>query len=37
MDDQDYFKVAHGIQEDVSQPSLLVGGELKKYQASIEL
>lgn len=34
MDDHDYFKVAHGIQEDVSQPSSLVGGELKKYQVS---
>ncbi|ORZ23429.1 SNF2 family N-terminal domain-domain-containing protein [Absidia repens] len=28
----DYFKVTHKIKEEVSQPSILVGGTLKEYQ-----
>ncbi|KAI9309998.1 SNF2 family N-terminal domain-containing protein [Dichotomocladium elegans] len=28
----DYFQVTHRIKEDVSQPSILVGGKLKEYQ-----
>ncbi|CEI93981.1 Putative SNF2-family ATP dependent chromatin remodeling factor snf21 [Rhizopus microsporus] len=28
----DYYKMAHRVQEEVSQPSILVGGKLKEYQ-----
>lgn len=28
----DYYKMAHRIREDVSQPTILVGGKLKEYQ-----
>lgn len=28
----DYFKVTHKIKEEVTQPSILVGGTLKDYQ-----
>ncbi|KAI8975711.1 SNF2 family N-terminal domain-containing protein [Mycotypha africana] len=28
----DYYKMAHRIQEEVCQPSILVGGKLKEYQ-----
>lgn len=28
----DYFKVTHRIKEEVSQPSILIGGTLKEYQ-----
>lgn len=30
----DYFRMAHRIQEKVSQPKILSGGKLKEYQAS---
>ncbi|ORX62925.1 hypothetical protein DM01DRAFT_1278273 [Hesseltinella vesiculosa] len=33
----DYFKVTHRIKEEVFQPSILVGGTLKDYQASTKL
>lgn len=28
----DYYKMAHRVQEEVSQPNILVGGKLKEYQ-----
>lgn len=32
----DYYRMAHRIQENVSQPSIMVGGKLKEYQVSQE-